>query len=112
MIPCQGSRRGLDRPALLNLCPEHSNRLLIVLVFVLGNGQLLLKFRGPVGDYLQVLLEERLLLGCLLEGLENMISFLGYLGKGGSELCDDRGQHMRVERLVFERVSVEGWGVW
>lgn len=102
MIPCQGSKIKINRPALLHLCPKHSNRLVVVLVLVLGNGQLLLEFRRSVGDYLQILLEEGLFLGCLLEGLEDIIPFPGYFGKRNSELCDNRGQHMRVEGLVFE----------
>ena len=112
MNMCQGVNIKINRPALLHLCPQHSDRLLVVLVLVLGDGQLLLKLRRPVGDYLQVLLEESLLLGRFPEGLEKIISFLGYLGKREPELCDDRGQNMRVERLAFERMLVGGWGVW
>ena len=102
MNMCQGVNTKINRPALLHLRPQHSNRLLVVLVLVLGNGQLFLKLRRSVCDYLQVLLEESLLLSRFPEGLEEIISFLGYLGKRKPELCDDRGQDMRVERLAFE----------
>lgn len=111
MTPCQCLSIKMNRPALLHLCPEHTNRLLIFLVLVLSNGQLLLESRRPVGDYLQVLLKENLFLGCFFEGLEEIVSFLSYFGKRDSELCDDRGEHMRVEGLVFERIPVWCWRV-
>ena len=91
MTMCQVVSIKINRPALLHLCPQHSNRFVVVLVLVLGNGQLLFELRRPVGDYLQVLLEEGLFLSCFPKGMEEIISFLGYFGKRVSKLCDDRG---------------------
>jgi len=62
IILWQGSNIKVNRPALLHLRPEHRNCFFVVLVLVLCDGQLLLEFRRPVGDYLQVLLEESLFL--------------------------------------------------
>ena len=101
----------MNRPALLDLCPEHRDGFLIVLVLVMGDGQLFLKFRRPVGDYLQVLLQESLFLGRLLAGQEEIISFPRHFFERDSKLRDDGGQHVRVERLSLEKSSIGGWGV-
>lgn len=77
----------------------------------MGDGQLFLEFRRPVGDYLQVLLQESLFLGRLLAGHEEIIPFPRRLFERDSKLRDDGGQHVRIERLLLERSSVGGWGV-
>lgn len=92
----------MNRPALLNLGSEHGNRLLIVLMFVLCGGQLFLELCRPVCDYLHVLLEKSLFLGCLLEGLEEVIPFPGYFGERYPELCNDGGKDLRVKGLALE----------
>lgn len=37
-ISCQGLSIKMNRPALLHLCPQHSDCLFVVLVLVLGDG--------------------------------------------------------------------------
>lgn len=98
----------MNRPALLHLCAEHRNSLVVVLVFILSNRQLFFEFRGAVCDYLQVLLQEGLFLSRLFPGKEEIIPFLGHIFERGPELCDDGGQYVRVEGLSFERINVMG----